>query len=43
MALKSRRTWKNWARSMIALFVATLLMVIRPGACPGLAVADDSE
>ncbi|BEI95918.1 hypothetical protein CcaverHIS631_0108670 [Cutaneotrichosporon cavernicola] len=29
-ALKSRRTWKNWARSMIALFVATLLMVIRP-------------
>ncbi|BEJ11424.1 hypothetical protein CspHIS471_0108460 [Cutaneotrichosporon sp. HIS471] len=29
-ALKSKRAWKNWARSMIALFIATLLMVIRP-------------
>ncbi|CAK9785943.1 hypothetical protein CC85DRAFT_328300 [Cutaneotrichosporon oleaginosum] len=29
-ALKTKRTWKNWARSMIALFVATLLMVITP-------------
>lgn len=29
-ALHSRRAWKNFARSMIALFVALVIMVVRP-------------
>ncbi|GMK54826.1 hypothetical protein CspeluHIS016_0114120 [Cutaneotrichosporon spelunceum] len=28
-ALRTKRTWKNWARSMVALLAVTLLMVIQ--------------
>lgn len=38
--LRSKRMWKNWARSMIATLATMILMVAGPSTCSHATIAD---